>query len=46
VSSAAFERIGAYALTWLALFVANRHHNPRSYGWLMVAVYPCGKSGG
>ena len=36
-SARPFDRIGTYALARLSLFVAKRHHKPRSYGWLMVA---------
>jgi group II intron reverse transcriptase/maturase len=36
-SARPFDKIGTYALARLSLFVAKRHHKPRSYGWLMVA---------
>jgi hypothetical protein len=36
-SARPFDKIGIYALARLSLFVAKRHHKPRSYGWLMVA---------
>lgn len=36
-SAVRFDKIRYYALTRLALFVAKRHHRPRSYGWSMVA---------
>jgi group II intron reverse transcriptase/maturase len=36
-SARPFDKISAYALARLALFVAKRHHLPKSYGWKMVA---------
>jgi hypothetical protein len=37
-SARPFDTIGLYALARLSLFAAKRYHEPRSYGWRMVAT--------
>ncbi len=36
-STRRFDRIRTYAVSRIALFVAKRHKQPRSFGWKLVA---------